>query len=638
MSNVETAVSNEVAEIIANAQGERRTVHFKKLKRSPKNVRSLESYSQASIEELGALIVAQGGILQNLIGYDEIKKGKPTGVVFVCAGGRRLAALNWLDEQQKINPDYQAPLLIVSEEVATEVSLAENSGREEMHPADEFMAFRRMIEDEKKTVEQVATTFGVTPLTVERRMKLACLAPFFIELYRKGHIRIDQLQALALAEEHERQLGVWESLPTYNRSAHCITQAITTGEVDMKTNSVARYVGAQAYEKAGGTLRNDLFNEKCYAVDYELLVRLATEKMAKTEAKLLKAGASFVDTRLVANKWELREEFTDVPSVQRELTKKEQKQLADFDEKLEQLETKLEQMGDCEEEEDMAAASKEYDEVAEAQRAFKQALLVPAAEYADKSGAVIYLTDGRLEKWENVIRKSDIRRQEAVARGENPDALVKQGRPAHSERLVRLLTSHRTAAIQASLMDNHTVALAAAVTGLMSSHFGYAPRSVSLRFTDANLAGNDPDNTLPESRAALQIEARKEKWEAIYKQYHDAEGGLLAWALQQPVETLVEVLAFFTGMAFSSVESMDNGENNVTDYMTALKVDMKEWWKPTAANYLNYVPKAKILATVTEAVSSTEAAAIANFKKGALVGAAETKIAETGWVPPLFRV
>ena len=45
-----------------------------------------------------------------------------------------------------------------------------------MHPADEYAAMSRLI-DEGRSVEDVAAAFGVTPLVVKRRMKLAAVSP-----------------------------------------------------------------------------------------------------------------------------------------------------------------------------------------------------------------------------------------------------------------------------------------------------------------------------------------------------------------------------------------------------------------------------------------------------------------------------
>jgi ParB family transcriptional regulator, chromosome partitioning protein len=43
-----------------------------------------------------------------------------------------------------------------------------------LHPADEFEAFKALI-DEGKGVEDVAARFGLSVLTVQRRLKLSAL-------------------------------------------------------------------------------------------------------------------------------------------------------------------------------------------------------------------------------------------------------------------------------------------------------------------------------------------------------------------------------------------------------------------------------------------------------------------------------
>src|SRR5262249_5594049 len=101
---------------------------------------------------------------------------------------------------------------------AVEVSLAENSGREAMHPADEMEAFRSLVR-EGLSAAQVAGRFGVSVLTVERRLKLARLAPRFLAMYRADEIEPDQLQALALTEDQAAQESIWDGLPAYDRNA-----------------------------------------------------------------------------------------------------------------------------------------------------------------------------------------------------------------------------------------------------------------------------------------------------------------------------------------------------------------------------------------------------------------------------------
>ena len=71
-----------------------------------------------------------------------------------------------------------------------------------MHPADEFAAFAKLIA-QGKSVEDVAAAFGVTPLVVKRRMKLATVSPQLMALYREGEIGLDCLMVLASVDEHQ---------------------------------------------------------------------------------------------------------------------------------------------------------------------------------------------------------------------------------------------------------------------------------------------------------------------------------------------------------------------------------------------------------------------------------------------------
>ncbi|PZQ77711.1 MAG: hypothetical protein DI563_02920 [Variovorax paradoxus] len=177
----------------------------------------------------------------------------------VVAGGRRLRAMQRLVAQGKWAADHPVECKLYESERAAEVSLAENSGREAMHPADEMEAFRGLVE-QGFTVAQVAGRFGVTVLTVEKRLKLSRLAPRFLAMYRADEIDPDQMQALALTEDPTVQEAVWDGLPTYDRDAWSIRRALTE-EACRGDSRLARFVGIDAYEARGGAVRRDLFAE-----------------------------------------------------------------------------------------------------------------------------------------------------------------------------------------------------------------------------------------------------------------------------------------------------------------------------------------------------------------------------------------
>src|SRR3546814_19292962 len=60
-------------------------------------------------------------------------------------------------------------------------------------------------------------------------------------------------------------------------------------------------------------------------------------------------------------------------------------------------------------------------------------------------------------------------------------------------------------------------------------------------------------------------------------------------------------------------------------------------WKPTPENYLNRVPKARILEAVTEAKSDAAAEMIDHLKKSDMAEQAERLLDGTGWLPEPLR-
>jgi ParB family transcriptional regulator, chromosome partitioning protein len=139
-------------------------VPLSQLRPSKRNVRKTVG---ASIAELTASI-ARVGLLQNLT-LILAGDGEHYEVV---AGGRRLAALKLLAKKRRISKDYDVPCLLVADASARTASLTENVQREAMHPADQFEAFAALIA-EGRPIEDMAADFGVTPLVVQRRLKLA---------------------------------------------------------------------------------------------------------------------------------------------------------------------------------------------------------------------------------------------------------------------------------------------------------------------------------------------------------------------------------------------------------------------------------------------------------------------------------
>ena len=178
------------------------SVQLSNLVASPYNARR---HTVGQVEELAALIDAQG-LLHNLVVTEQVVgRGKASKVRFaVAAGERRRRALLLLQQRGRLPKTHEVLCELVPPERAREVSVAENSGREALHPADEFDAFKALM-DEGKGIEDVAARFGVSVLTVRRRLKLSAAAPKLLALYRQDGINLDQLMALSLSDDHEAQ-------------------------------------------------------------------------------------------------------------------------------------------------------------------------------------------------------------------------------------------------------------------------------------------------------------------------------------------------------------------------------------------------------------------------------------------------
>src|SRR3546814_10729411 len=96
-----------------------------------------------------------------------------------------------LAKKKRIPADYEVPCLLVADASARTVSLAENVQRENMHPADQFAAFAALVK-EGRPVEDIAADFGVSPLVVQRRLKLANVSPRLMADYRAGGVTLDR--------------------------------------------------------------------------------------------------------------------------------------------------------------------------------------------------------------------------------------------------------------------------------------------------------------------------------------------------------------------------------------------------------------------------------------------------------------
>jgi ParB family chromosome partitioning protein len=225
------------------------------------------------------------GILQNLIVHALPIDGK--GAYEVDAGGRRLKILQKLAEEGVIDADHPVPCLVKKADVAVETSLAENTIRAAMHPADEFVAMAALI-DGGATIDAVATRFGTSERHVRQRLRLGKLAPELLDAYRAGKISLDIVTAFTLGADHAAQLAVWGQLKDNSYIQPYTVKRLLTESAVPLDSEFGMFVGADAYEAAGGAITRDLFSgdEDGFMDDAALVTRLAIEKLEAKAAEL----------------------------------------------------------------------------------------------------------------------------------------------------------------------------------------------------------------------------------------------------------------------------------------------------------------------------------------------------------------
>lgn len=591
------------------------------------NVR--KSNVTAGIEQLAELIHAES-VLQNLNVYEQAPDESGAVIYAVVAGGRRLRALQWLVEHRRIAPDYPVPCMVVGYGRAVQISLSENLGREPMHPADEFEAFRQLI-DAGQSVEDVAARFGVAPTVVQRRLKLANVSPKFIALYREGELTLEHLMAFAVTEDHERQHEAWEALKPYQREPDSLRELLTQSEVSAK-DPMARFVSLKGYQKAGGVVRRDLFSEEdAVMLDAALVRTLAVQKLEKHAEKLRSEGFAWVEVHPNFD-YATRSAYGRVMSIQRDLTVEEQQSLQALEERQAQLETQEEESL---EEEGDTSAWKERQEVQAQIDVLHEALRVPDPRQLAVAGAVVHIgRDGKVCIERGLLKPDDANRftheQKASKRTKSA------GAPRlHSAALVRRLTAQRTLALQAELVQQPMTA-AIALTHRLAlrvfyPHSGWDESAVRISLDETGLVQHTQE--LQGTAAEQALTAHRQRYEEVLP---DTSDDLLSWLTALPGADLLAFLAYCVATTIDGVQCTE-GPCALDALVQMAKLDMRRWWTATAKGYFSSVPKSQILAAVTEAVSASAAASLEKLKKGALAEEAERRLADKGWLPSLLR-
>jgi ParB family chromosome partitioning protein len=614
-------------------------------RRSKRNVRTTP---RQSIPELAASI-ARLGLLQNLI----VMAAADGEHYEVVAGDRRLTALKRLAKKKRIPADYEVPCLLVADASARTVSLAENVQREAMHPADQFAAFAALV-NEGRPIEDIAADFGVSPLVVQRRLKLANVSPRLLADYRSGTpgaVTLEQLMALTVTDDHAAQEAAFYGAPDWQRSPSALRERLTERDINAMHPRV-RFVGLDAYTEAGGGLRRDLFAEGeagSYLTDAALLETLVRAKLDARAEAVRAEGWGWVEVTSHIRAAD-RQAFQNAPRQRREPTAREARRLASLQSRLDTIDTMLEDAYDAEDEDRVATLQGRHDQVAGELQAIEDALQDYAPDVRAVAGAIVTLDgEGEVVIHRGLLREAEakalrtlekLRKDFAVggaAANDEGDAANEAPQAATvSDRLAQRLSAHRTAALQIEVARHPHVALAALVHGMVrtvlqpGAYGDGLPLGVRLTMQD-RLEGMAPD--WPESPAAVAL---RELQQVAGKALPQDSAERFAVLLAKPQDELVRLLAVCVAATVDVVTPRATPRPSGAELAQAVGLDMAAWWKPTTAGYFQHLPKAAILDAVRQ-YAPVHVTRLSKLKKGVMASEAERLVEGTGWLPAVFQ-
>jgi ParB family chromosome partitioning protein len=633
------------------------TIPLSQLVPSTRNVRRVKP---GGIEGLAENIAAQG-LIQNLavVPADD-------GKFEVIVGSRRHAALVLLRKAKRIPKDYGVRCVVRTAEDAVDVSLSENVQREAMHPADECEAFKALV-DAGMPIQDVAARYGVSERVVSQRLKLAQVSPKLVKQFRDGKLTLAQMMAFTVSDDHKAQEAVWAAAKHEWDQQPSALRAALLGQVVRADSRLAIYVGLASYEKAGGHVTRDLFGDEtdAYLSDAGLLRQLASEKLGKHAANLRKKGYAWVDLAPLDQAFC----YSSYPSVDalglsRSLTDDEKARRAELVEAVAAAERASAALSDDDSTSDEAweAADSAFLAAEAALEEFDASMALPAEALSEFVGAQIGIDSrGKVKTIDGLVRRDDVaalraryappsREREDGEDGQAETGMGDHRAQAREEResnglarpLWADLTRERTLALQARLVQQPDKALVLLAHRLIEQVLRdyLDPRSSLL---DLSITpGSDPRCVAGAEMARAVLAGEREALQALLPA---GDGELLPWLAEQPVSTLVRLVAFCTASCLNTNEGRGSDGFTDTGRSTAgvgaltqyVGLDFADWWEPTAESFLGRVKKSVLADAAEEAGETTTAAAIRKAKKDAAIDAAEKALKGKRWVPAPLR-
>jgi len=600
-----------------------KNIALNKLVISDNNVRVVKPEKAKDMELIAS--IKSHGLVQNLVVIEQDK----SGCYEVIAGGRRLAALQHLKSKGDIKGTYSVPCAVNDGSNITAVSLAENL-KATMHPADEFMAYQKMI-DEGKLVKDIACEFGVTQTHVKRRLKLASVAPEIIKAFRDNEISLEVVMAFTVGENHESQMGCYMELYPNQLHENRI-KGMLLDDTIRDSAGIVKLVTLKAYKKAGGAVICDMFESNTFINNVELLNSLAMDLFESKCEEVLLSGWKWCEIgykshenhhnlkRLNAKIGKLPKELSD--NLKSKLTEQKTLEEIDADDWTDANDVREDELYD-----EIESLENEQDEY----RAFTK-------KQKSVSGVVVDVDSmGRITLEMGFVKSEDMGAAFPPSKSDpkgvgDVDMSLASEEPIESNALITDLNNFHLQAIQSVVIGDDDLTYDLMVFTLSRNILGEAgwyDRAIDLSSKASYLSLTAYiDETEPAKVITDYLNSLDTSWLG-----YELEGDKFNAFRGLTRNQKKHILSYCVAISMNSSSGCE-----VTDKIKdILSFDLKQHWKPTKDNYFSRVKQTNLLKIAKEQIGDEFADEHKNSTKGQLVDLLEGRDEMIGWMPSFLK-
>lgn len=461
-------------------------------------------------------------------------------------------------------------------------------------------------------------------------LKLAGLAPVILEALAADKITTEHCQALALEDNPDRQVQVYEAAcrEGWNNKpeVRVIRNLITDSQVSTLNNSKYTFVGEKAF--SGDEIRADLFSDEQGGFVDKLALDTALLEKLQWVAECLKEAEGWAWCAGRMEPVSRYGEDTAVYRIQDEpdavYTEQEQQRLDELQELYDENQT-------ASDETDTMESEIEAIECAAQLRAW-------TLEMRAQSGVVVSWRHGEI-----CVQRGVSLREQSETEDEPAQVPVYERQPEPVDEIsVPLLTrmcAERTLSVQAALMQQPEKSLALLAWTLCLNVFSSGaynrPAQISLNCKHYSLTKDAPSGESGVAFVTLSQEGKRletllpEGWTQDFTTFFTLSA-----------KDLTALLSFCTACSLDGMQMRGVGgttRSPLNKLETALAFHLRDWWQPTKADFFTGLKKPQIIAALNEAGLTGAARDAEKMKKGDAAELAEDKMRDNRWVPVWMR-